>query len=374
MNILIDTHILVKREVDRTIERRLQEILQAIGELNHKLVVHPLSVTEVEKDKNIPQKSVLLSKIRTYPFVNAPENLTDDDAFIALIGKPKSEREKVDSCLLYSLYKNEVDFFLTEDMDIMEKAGRLQISPKVMNLRAASSFFKRILKERKSKGGDAPVFCFYKKGSKWYIGEKGKESTFDDLQGFKFIHFLLSREYQDLEPRTVYHGEKSMANEFTDRDILEGSEDLEDLHGDSALYIKNLDAKGRNEIEKRLRELRAVLDLVQEEHDLGDYLSPVDSMVALEEKKEKIEGEIKKLERVLQQRSERDPKSEAERARVNVTRAIKLALKKITEDPSISSTSSYLNKSTIKTGDSCSYRPALNNKPTWILDSETENQ
>jgi len=374
MDILIDTHILVYREGDRTIQRHLQEVLRVIGELNHRLVVHPLSVTEVEKDKNIPQKSVLLSKIRTYPSVNAPENPADDDAFFALIGKPKSEREKVDFCLLYSLYKNEVDFLLTEDADILEKAARLEISQKVMNLRAAQSFFKRTLKERKTKGGNVPVFCFYKKGSKWHIGEKGKESIFDDLEGFKFIHFLLSREYQDLEPRTIYHGEKSMANEFTDRDILEGSEELEDLHGDSALYIKNLDAKGRNEIGKKLRELREALDLIQEEHDSGDYLSPEDSMIAMEEKREKIEDEIKKLEQVLQQKSERDPKSETEKARVNVTRGIKLALKKISEDASISSISSYLNKSTIKTGDSCSYSPALNNKPTWILDSESQNQ
>ena len=374
MDILIDTHILVYREVDRTIERRLQEVLRVIGELNHRLVVHPLSVTEVEKDKNIPQKSVLLSKIRTYPSVNAPENPADDEVFFALIGKPKSEREKVDSCLLYSLYKNEVNFLLTEDADILEKAARLEISQKVMNLRAASSFFKRTIKERKTKGGDAPVFCFYKKGSKWYIGEKEKESIFDDLQGFKFIHFLLSREYQDLEPRAVYHGEKSMVNEFTDRDILEGSEDLEDLHGDSALYIKNLDAKGRDKIEKRIHELREVLDLIQEEHDSGDYLSPEDGMIALEEKREKIEDEIKKLEHALQQKSERDPKSEAERARVNVTRGITLALTKISEDPSISSISRYLNKSTIKTGDSCCYKPALNNKPSWILDPESKSQ
>jgi rRNA-processing protein FCF1 len=267
MDILIDTHILVYREVNRTIQRRLQEVLRIISELNYRLVVHPLSVTEVEKDKNIPDKSALSTKIRTYPSVIATENPADDDAFLDLIGKPKNEREKVDSCMLYFVYKKGVDFFLTEDPDIKAKAEQLGISRKVMNLKEALSFFKRKLKERETKGGSAPVFCFYKKESKWYIGEKGKESIFDDLKGFEFIHFLLSRENKDLEPRTVYHGEKSMANEFTGRDILLGGEELKDLHEDSPLYIKNLDAKGMNKIKERICQLQEASDLIREKLD-----------------------------------------------------------------------------------------------------------
>ena len=82
MKILIDTHILVCREFDRTIQRHLQNVIRYINDLNYRLVVHPRSVLEVEKDKNIINKSALLSKIKTYSSLDSQSNPFDDKDFL----------------------------------------------------------------------------------------------------------------------------------------------------------------------------------------------------------------------------------------------------------------------------------------------------
>ena len=358
MNILIDTHILVCREYDRTIERHLQEVIRLINDLNYRLVVHRLSVTEIEKDNNIPNKNILLSKIRTYSSLDSQSNPYDDANFFKLVQKPENERDKVDSYLLYCLYKKEVDLFLTEDEDIIEKAAVLNISGKVMNLKDASSFL-RALKEKKTKGSEEPVYCFYKKGQKWLIGEKGKESYFKESKGLEFIHYLLCFEDKRQSSIIVYNlgkvsGDEALHEKISKRERVELG-----MHIQAPVYNKSLSAKERKIIESEINNLK-------DEIESEGILSPEDKM--------NKEEEIEKLNKVLNKKPERDYKSQTELARINVTKRIKEALKKISKDKTISSVSRYLNNGTIKTGDNCVYCPNVNDKPSWILYPESNNQ
>lgn len=347
MNILIDTSILVSRESNRAIQKKLQEVSRQISSLNYHIWVHPLSLAEIDKDKNIPSKNVLLSKAKAYPPLGSKSNPYDDKNFFKLIPKPKNEREKIDCYLLYCIYLKEADLFLTEDIDILGKAESLNFSSRVMNLRDASDFFRKALNKR-SKDKDVPTFCFYKLGEKWHIGEIGKEGIFDDLSGFKYIHFLLSYENKGFSPVAVYHCGKTPDDENRPAPLIleKGNMDLE-----TPLVNKRLSGKDRELLELKISQ-------IEDEIDSGRF-SPEEIML----KKEEIE----QIEKYMNEKPGRDHTSQSARARVNLTRAIKKALKKISEDETIASIHKYINESTIKTGYTCFYKPFPNDKPSWIL-------
>ncbi len=368
MKILIDTHILIQREFDRAVERHLSDVIRYINDLNYQVVVHPRSVAEIEKDKNIPNRSALLSKIRTYSCLNSQSNPYDDKDFFKVIQKPKSERDTVDSYLLYCLYRREVDIFLTEDADIMENAALLSISNKVMSMQKAAIFFKNTLNERKAKGGNAPVFCFYKKGAHWYIGEKDREISFEHQSGFGFIHYMLGKEYKQLRPAVIYQCDVVSGDEgkTSEREIIEL-----DLNPESSLdnYSELLS-------KEQIRSYKAAINQLQHDIDTGDTddndlsLSAEENIIKNEKKMEQIAW----IKRELKQNSynkirpKRDHHSQQEKARTNVTRSIKRALSIIHKDKTIASITGYLNKGTIRTGDTCSYYPVKAGIPIWILD------
>lgn len=352
MKILIDTHILVRREHDRVIDRHLQDVMRLASELNYQFVIHPLSVAEVEKDKNIPNRSTLVSKLRTYPVLNPQSHPNDDKGFSAIIQKPKSEREQADNYLLYCLYKNEVDLFLTEDVEIIEKAEKLNIANRVMILQEASSFFKKALQEKVFTGEDIPEFCFYKKGKRWIIGEKGNTREFDHLDGFGCIQYLLRHENQFLPSLLIHTGGQISGDKQSDEKNIKIAKF--ELNPDTTMPL--YEDQG---VRKNKQYLKLKIGKLQNELDSNGSLSPLDIV----EKKQEVEA----LKKELNKRPERDTKSPSGRARVSVSKLIKLALLTIHNEEAIASIRKYLNKETINKGISCIYRPIEGDKPTWIL-------
>jgi len=361
MNILIDTHIFVRRESDRTLDRHLQDVIRLITELKYRLVVHPRSILEIEKDKNIPNpsRSVLLSKIRAYPSLDSQSNPYNKKEFFKLIQKPKSERDTVDSYLLYCLYKKEVDLFLTEDVDIVDKAEKLNISGRVMNLQEASIAFKKTLDENKTKDSDVPVFCFYKDGKRWVIGEKGRESTFTHLLGFRYIHYLLLKEGEDIKPLVMYTEGKTSGDEDSDKAISREDQSSHGFATERQMYNNPLTVELR-----RAAELR--IEVLQEELHYG--ILPIDKRIKNEEELEKIEKFL------LQRKSIRVANSPQENARTSVYRSIARALSEIDQDETIASITRYLNTSTIKTGNAFRYSPKPHDKPRWKLFPDPKNK
>lgn len=353
--VLLDTHILIRRESDLTIGRHLKEMMSYAGKLHYELVVHPRSIEEVKMDKNIPnsRKKVLLSKIETYPSLDSVSNPLDDEDFIETIQGLDLDnfREVGDAFLLYSLYKKEVDLLLTEDSDLTEKARLLNISGKVMTLKHAAMSFKA------KRPSDVPVFHFYKEGDFWYIGEEGKKILpLEHLDGFKHIHFLLLHERKEFLPLVVYHGGKKMVeDQGLDRELsVEEREGLGLQDGEAInLYSKRDRRKSKRVIEREIAQLREGLD---------PSLSPDERLV--------IEEEIKDRETRLNNIPVRDPKSPEELSRTNLTNRIKLAMLKIKKE-TLTSIYEHL-CATITTGDDFSYDPQDNEKPIWILDPDSE--
>lgn len=146
MQVLIDTNVLILREDSRIIDPALQILLKCLHENNIKVLIHPSSKKDLARDKDTARRNVSLSKLGTYATLSNPPKLTDD--FYHLLGNPRDENanDQVDNNLLYALYKNAVDFLITEDQGLIKKAKKIGVGKKILTISEAKTTFSTLFK------------------------------------------------------------------------------------------------------------------------------------------------------------------------------------------------------------------------------------
>ena len=173
-----------------------------------------------------------------------------------------------------------------------------------------------------------------------------------EARGLHYIAYLLQQPHQEVHVITLStmradSNEGPAETHFQDASV---SFDHIEGFGDAG---EMLDPQARAAYKQRLRELQEELAEAQQFHDLG--------------RSEQLAAEIDFLTHELTSAvglggRARRVGSPAERARVNITRAIKIALRKISEHhPALGQ---HL-ATTIKTGAYCSYTPDVRMPITW---------
>lgn len=134
MRILIDTNIFIGRENDHVLSDELQELLKILNARQIEILIHPKSVDEIKRDSNISRKNISLSKLNTYHILeHSPDQFKDND-FLSIVGIPSKINDEIDNAILFSVYKDAVDFLVTEDKGIHKKSIRLDISDRVLSI------------------------------------------------------------------------------------------------------------------------------------------------------------------------------------------------------------------------------------------------
>ena len=194
--------------------------------------------------------------------------------------------------------------------------------------------------------GDTPIpqtGIFARNGEFWTISYGGASFSLKDIKGLAYLCFLLQHPDEEFHALDLIRGPGA---EATDGSAVEASSTGSGLSigrlGDAG---EMLDAQAKQEYRRRLGELRADLAELRER---GDTV-----------RGEAVEAEIDFIERELMRAvglggRDRHAGSAAERARLNVTRAIKSALRKIAEHHA---DLGELLESSIKTGLFCVYVP-----------------
>ena len=141
MRILLDTNIFIYREQDQVVSHDLAKLLQVLSKLRAEFIVHPLSVSELRGDSDIRRREVNLSKIEAYSHLERAPNPDNDTSFHELVGPAKNPHDDIDHILLYAVYKNAVEFFITEDRDIHKKAHRIGVGERVFLISEALFYF-----------------------------------------------------------------------------------------------------------------------------------------------------------------------------------------------------------------------------------------
>ena len=143
MRILLDTNILILRENNHIVPENLAHMMNLISGLEASSTwVHPLSIDEIKKDGNLERQAVNLSKISGYAILDTYPDYNTDDDFKNSLPIPLSDNDVIDNQLIYSVTKNVVDYLITEDQGILNKAENLGLE-QVLNINEAISCFQK---------------------------------------------------------------------------------------------------------------------------------------------------------------------------------------------------------------------------------------
>ena len=137
MRVLIDTNVFVDRENYHVIPKNLQELLRILNTMKVEILVHPRSIDEVKRDRNEERRKITLSKIYTYQFLESPPDPNSDTHFVNIAGFPSNINDHVDNAMLYAVYRDAVDFLISEDKGIYNKALKLALDDRVLSSKEA---------------------------------------------------------------------------------------------------------------------------------------------------------------------------------------------------------------------------------------------
>jgi pimeloyl-ACP methyl ester carboxylesterase len=199
---------------------------------------------------------------------------------------------------------------------------------------------------------------FSKEGEFWTIACRGEVFRLRDVRGLVYIAYLLGH------PREEFHvlslASKTYAKQGEADELAELA--TEEQAAQSALTVgrmgdagEMLDAQAKAAYKRRAAELREQLEEARELNQL--------------EVVDRLEDEIESVGRELSRAvglggRDRRAASASERARINVTRAIKIALERIAEhNPALAA----LLTNSIRTGTFCSYTPDSRLPASWQL-------
>jgi predicted nucleic acid-binding protein len=143
MIILLDTNIFIQREDYSVISPELQNLIKLLNLNKENVFNHPKSIEELYKNKDKDKKEIILSKVRTYPTLDHYLDPNKDDSFMEIVGKPSKINDDVDNYLIYTVYKNMADILISEDLGIIKKAKKLNLSKKVLTIQEALTYFSK---------------------------------------------------------------------------------------------------------------------------------------------------------------------------------------------------------------------------------------
>lgn len=142
MKIIFDTNILIYIEDPKELSPNLQELLNIIRRYGHQIFIHPASLKDINNDKNVQRRAIILSKLRGYPLIELPPRPTDD--FLSMMGPSSSINEINDNKILFAIQKNAADFLVTEDYGLHKKANRIDLDDRVLSIASALDYFKNL--------------------------------------------------------------------------------------------------------------------------------------------------------------------------------------------------------------------------------------
>lgn len=143
MRILFDTNIIIEREDNKIIDKDLQLLMRILNQLNVSIFLHPKSIEDIGRDEDGARREITLSKMETYNKLKDYPEISTDPKFLEIVGEPKKINDMIDNYLLYAVYRNMVNFLITEDMGLHRKAKKLNLSGRVLTILEAMDIYRR---------------------------------------------------------------------------------------------------------------------------------------------------------------------------------------------------------------------------------------
>lgn len=148
MRLLLDTSVIIPLEDSSAIlEASLSEIARLAMEHGHRLLVHPSSSDDINRDADEERRKISLSRVQKYPVLAEPPIPTEEDLKQHGLSQ-RDDNDRVDNELLFAIYRNAANILITEDRGLHKKAERLGISDRVHYVQQAATFLARLYTSR----------------------------------------------------------------------------------------------------------------------------------------------------------------------------------------------------------------------------------
>jgi ribosomal protein S18 acetylase RimI-like enzyme len=133
---LTDTNVIIQLEDDKPVNADFSEMVRRCHESGVTLYVHEASEDDINRDPDGARRAVTLSKIAKFPRLSAVPT-PSPDVLERRFGIIRNERDRVDVQLLNAVDRNVVDFLITEDLGIHQRARRAGFESRVLRVREA---------------------------------------------------------------------------------------------------------------------------------------------------------------------------------------------------------------------------------------------
>lgn len=144
--VLLDTNIIIHREATRILNQDIGILFKWLERGGYKKYIHPITIQEIKKNSNSLSSEVMLKKMESYEQLKI---ITPLQPAVEQVSKnfDNTANDYNDTILLNEVFIGRVDFLITEDNKIHQKADALGIGDKVFKI---DSFLEKILSENPS--------------------------------------------------------------------------------------------------------------------------------------------------------------------------------------------------------------------------------
>jgi hypothetical protein len=184
-------------------------------------------------------------------------------------------------------------------------------------------------------------FLFYQEGNFWRIGPTSSAGLLKSLIGIKHLHLLLRHPEHFFTPVEVYNAGMEFQRYVEDQYVTDENTNDE--------FIQRIRRMSQKELKDALGKLKEDKDSIAEDPETEIQRKELTQLV----------------KKALKDRQGSGDSARADKPRTNVTKAIRHAISEITK--TAPSMAQYLNKETVKTGNTIWYAPVPSNTPNWIL-------
>lgn len=232
--ILLDTNMLIYLEDNHIVDKNVAKLTRILYDSpNYKIVIHPNSILEGNKIKDVEKRKIFISKISIYKQIENPPRPTEE--FQRLVGY-KNENDRIDNELLFAVKQNCVTYFITNDIKLKKKSEKIGLNDRVFNIEEAIEKFKKeeqngilipvFVKEEELYRVelDNPFFNTLKEDyyefDKWFERKQKEEkkayvvrNTNNEVTAFLMLKIEENEEYEDFE-KELSKGKKLKISTF----------------------------------------------------------------------------------------------------------------------------------------------------------------
>src|SRR5947209_7183833 len=127
MKILLDTNIIIHRESTHVLHKDIGVLFNWLDRLHYEKYIHPITVREINKLKADQLRNLMNVKMESYNVIQVQAPIHAEVTKVCSVFD-KTENDRNDTVLLNELYIERVDFLITEDRRIGQKASILGIA------------------------------------------------------------------------------------------------------------------------------------------------------------------------------------------------------------------------------------------------------